>query len=81
MRRTAEKTLGQSPRGDGVLLPTKVLGGTGSDVLSGEGGDDAISADFLFNDGTDTVEGARVATPSTRSKGRGTSSTAVPEGT
>ena len=34
-----------------------LVGGAGSDLLAGEGGDDNIAADFLFSDGTDTVEG------------------------
>jgi hypothetical protein len=35
----------------------ELIGGADADLLSGERGSDGISADFLFSDGTDTVEG------------------------
>jgi Ca2+-binding RTX toxin-like protein len=35
----------------------QLFGGAGSDLLSGEEGADEFAADFLFNEGTDTVEG------------------------
>jgi hemolysin type calcium-binding protein len=34
-----------------------LFGGAGADLLSGEEGADEFAADFLFNDGTDTIEG------------------------
>lgn len=43
--------------GDGADI---LVGGAGYDLLSGQRGDDQISADFLFNDGTDTVRGGHV---------------------